>query len=349
MTLWIGSASGTDDIPYFGGEYSSFLVGQRMLGVQTYIPVTTEDDPQPIEYDEVARLFDRMNGGELDQSAGIDTSQYLMTNGGTYFAPLSGIYRTVDGNVPMMSYLVVYSDGSEDTFSQGSYIRTIDEPNGKPITELEVGDRPLSNRGVSVKSIDPIVDGSSEAGISYTRASFDWDYSHGQERFYSAGSENAASIGLSFRVYQNNSDRGYAFFDDSRLETSNVLWEFSTDSGTHWTAYFAMPNKPYTRVSLPSKTNQIRVRAQSSTDVEWIRGYSIMPLTSMRGRFGSVGDPEIEEVSLMRWETTYPVNSPIFTYEDTDGNEVRTRRTALPQGSEFTLGDIGDISMTYLR
>ena len=183
------------------------------------------------------------------------------------------------------------------------------------------------------------------SGISYTRASFDWDSAHGQERFYSAGSEGAASIGLSFRVYQNNSERGYVFFDDSRLEASNVLWEFSTDSGSHWTAYFAMPNKPYTRVSLPGKTNQVRVRAQSSTDVEWVRGYSIMPLTSMRNMPKSDSSPDVDVVTPMRWETVGSVNSPIFTYEDGEGNEVRTRRFALPQGNDETLS--GDVSMTY--
>lgn len=96
-------------------------------------------------------------------------------------------------------------------------------------------------------------------------------------RTWGAQTADQESVGLQFSLRQldHNSD---AYFDNARLEVSNILWEFSPDGGRgRWYKLYEMPNRANTRVTLPYATNQIKLRAVSNNPEEWVQAIAVSP------------------------------------------------------------------------
>lgn len=98
------------------------------------------------------------------------------------------------------------------------------------------------------------------------------------------GQSNLAdeSIGLYIKLYRLISGHSYkttqAYFDNAIFNVSNVLWEFSPDGGDgKWYQLYDLPNRAYTRVTLPKQTTRLRVRALSNSLEEWVQSFAITP------------------------------------------------------------------------
>ena len=108
-------------------------------------------------------------------------------------------------------------------------------------------------------------------------------------RDFGFGDIEDETVGMQFRVYQNMEfDAGEerkAYFDNARFEVSNILWEFSPDSGEEsWYQLFDLPNRAYTRMTLPEATTTLRARAVSNSPDEWVQAFAITPIPDMQGK-----------------------------------------------------------------
>lgn len=329
---------------FMKGKVSSFTFGGKKLEEQTNF---VEIDNVQTSFNEINRLFKRLvehtkdrSGSHSGDSVALINStdkpiaqEHFMSNYGTFFAPMNDLFGQ-----KFTIYVIKFSNNEVKYYGKDSIIRTVENENATPQT-INVGDRLKDEPYIKIDSCEQVNDAKL---ICYTRPNTSWNYEHGKERIYTSSGEEPISIGLRFKIYQENSDRGYVYFDDARLETSNVLWEFSPDSGANWYCNFTLPNKPYQRLLFPHKTNQIKVRATSRSDNEWIRGYSIQPHASYKkyGKYISSGTETNPSVSLktgkMAWEMNYPVNSPIFTVKDTNNKTKKTRRFNMGQGVDAT-------------
>lgn len=97
------------------------------------------------------------------------------------------------------------------------------------------------------------------------------------------------TIGVQFRVYPQDvfglGEERKTYFDNARFEVSNILWEFSPDSGEEsWYQLFDLPNRAYTRMTLPEPTTRLRARAVSNSPDEWIQAFAITPIPDMQGK-----------------------------------------------------------------
>lgn len=68
-----------------------------------------------------------------------------------------------------------------------------------------------------------------------------------------------------------------AWFDNSRMLVSGVLWEFSNDGGHRWYPMYDIANTDYTRMNLPGASDRIRARAWSSDPSMWVQGIAVFP------------------------------------------------------------------------
>ena len=249
------------------GSVSAFTVGSRELSSYSAVRI---GETVATEVDEVERLFHRLDMRQSDpfflnpQHTGVIAKTQIMTTGATFFAPLGASSTYPTGR--MEAVRVTLSDGSERTFANSAFVRTVSHPNGVLAATLSVGDALDEDPTATIDSVENV------ENVCYTRPPFEWNYAHGAERVSNLDTDDSTTIGLTFRLVQPESNRGYVFFDDARLEVSNILWDYSPDSGNTWYSIFALPNQPYMRLSLPSKTNQVRVRATSRSDEDWVRG-----------------------------------------------------------------------------
>ena len=114
----------------------------------------------------------------------------------------------------------------------------------------------------------------------------------GDIRSYGLGDIEDETVGMQFRIYQQDSfsagGEHKAYFDNAQFKVSNILWEFSPDSGEEsWYQMFDLPNRAYTRMTLPEATTRLRVRAISNSPDEWIQAFAIMPIPDMQERESS--------------------------------------------------------------
>lgn len=129
------------------------------------------------------------------------------------------------------------------------------------------------------------------------------------------GESNLAdeSVGLSIRLYRAVSGHSYkttqAYFDNAIFNVSNVLWEFSPDGGEgKWYQLYDLPNRAYTRVTLPAQTTRLRIRALSNSLEEWVQSFAITPKPDYQ-KLGNEDRPPdapslvMDKYGYMRWDT----------------------------------------------
>lgn len=157
-------------------------------------------------------------------------------------------------------------------------------------------------------------------------------------RSWGANTDKDETIGLNFRVYRDGAAPvagNVAYFDNSRVLVSNILWEFSSDGGKNkWYQLYDLPNRAYTRVTLPDPTNRLRVRALSNNPQEWVQAFAVSPKVdyqnSMSRDFAwsvSGGGLSIDGFGYMTWSRAVGgYGSAIYHVYQSDGYELgRTR------------------------
>ena len=114
------------------------------------------------------------------------------------------------------------------------------------------------------------------------------------------------------------------WFDNAQVKLSNILWEFCPGDGDgKWYQLYDLPNKAYTRMTLPDATNRLRIRAMSNNPDEWVQNIVLTPKPDYQtspqkygaaGEGISIGDITVDQFGYVSWETSGS-NENIVTYE----------------------------------
>ena len=89
-------------------------------------------------------------------------------------------------------------------------------------------------------------------------------------------------VGVKFRITRqtsvSSSDTATVWFDNASFKTTDILWEFNVDGGDgRWWPLYQIPGREFLRVTVPKRTNSVRIRAYSSNTSEWIQKVVIFP------------------------------------------------------------------------
>lgn len=136
---------------------------------------------------------------------------------------------------------------------------------------------PTDPRATTGANMFAVLDESGETGPEYhVRQTFD-RYPNEMEKGRSWGKndDTTESVGLSFELYTSGS--ATAWFDNSMFRYSNLLWEFSPDGGNKWYQWYDLPNKAFSRMTLPRPTNTLKARVMSNNPQEWLQAFAIVP------------------------------------------------------------------------
>lgn len=195
--------------------------------------------------------------------------------------------KSAQGSVRMVRY------GAREL---GEYTYNIFDPSiengiGKSITVNEIKrffDRAGKGTSVPTTTTDPrattwanmfaVLDEMGSTGPEYhVRQSYNkYPESVEKGRSWGKNDDTTDSVGLSFNLYSDDG-AGEAWFDNARFRYSNLLWEFSPDGGNKWYQWYDLPNKTYTRMTLPRQTNTLKARVLSNNPQEWLQAFAIVP------------------------------------------------------------------------
>lgn len=167
--------------------------------------------------------------------------------------------------------------------------------------------------------------------------------------------QKVLTLGLSFSLFQEtvaDDPKEYpanqAYFDNASLEVSNVLWEFSPDSGKEkWYQMYTLPNKAYCRMSFPTATNRIRARALSDNPDEWVQAFTIKPVPNyqIEGReFVFSGNVKVDGFGYVTWpKASGGFGTPIYRLYLEDGGEL----IATTRDTHYQLAEYWDFETRY--
>lgn len=160
----------------------------------------------------------------------------------------------------------------------------------------------------------------------------------GDFRSWGLNEDAVQDVGLSLQVRAKDGSSKPVYFDNASLKYSNILWEFSPDAGAgKWYQLYDLPNRAYTRVTLPDATNTLRARALSSNPDEWVQSFAITPKPDYQHGFVSDGGSMIvapdefwvryDEVDgYVRWsDLVLEAGSPLYEVE-LDGEVIHRTR-----------------------
>lgn len=138
---------------------------------------------------------------------------------------------------------------------------------------------PTDPRATTGANMFAVLDGIGPQGEGpeyHTRQTFGY-YPQEMEKGRSWGKndDTTESVGLSFDLYTTGA--GTAWFDNSMFLYSNLLWEFSPDGGNKWYQWYDLPNKAYSRMTLPRPTNTLKARVMSNNPEEWLQAFALIP------------------------------------------------------------------------
>jgi len=86
------------------------------------------------------------------------------------------------------------------------------------------------------------------------------------------------SVGISFTIRKETLDGSVTWFDNALLTTSNLLWEFNTMGGAgRWWQLYDIPNRAWTRITLPYPTDTLRLRCISNMKNDYVQTMAIVP------------------------------------------------------------------------
>ena len=144
----------------------------------------------------------------------------------------------------------------------------------------------------------------------------------GAMRTYGESTIADESIGLHLNLYRLSEGHNYrttqAYFDNAIFDVSNVLWEFSPDGGNgKWYQLYDLPNRAYTRVTLPKQTTRLRVRALSNSLDEWVQSFAVTPKPSYQkigNEVNALGTITLalDEYGYMKWSSITSGNGNIY-------------------------------------
>lgn len=285
------------------GSMRMLRVGNRLLGEYEYDTLDisqlgSDEHSEHITVNELQRFFDRAGRG----SAGATITDPRMTTGATMFAPLC-----VEDEDRVINE--VWSDLlNENWYSR----RGFDWDRG--INRFDDTVRPYYKRSFANETISSV---------------------EGGYRSYGAQNVEQESVGLSFKLTQVDSAEE-AYFDNSRFEVSNILWEFSPDGGRNrWYQLYELPNQKV-RITLPRATQSLRLRAISNSPDEWVQSVAVTPKVDFQNRYakglrwkldGESEEPweyiEMDDFGYLSWpEAVDGRGDPIYTVFWTPGEGV---------------------------
>lgn len=119
-------------------------------------------------------------------------------------------------------------------------------------------------------------------------------------RTWGVGTDQDDSIGMTLRLTREDEcsspGAGTVWFDNARLDVSDILWEFNASHGAgRWYQLYQMPYHGKVRFSFPNATNNVVARAFSSDPTEWVQSVRIDPVV----------DPMAELNLPMTWEPNF--------------------------------------------
>lgn len=207
--------------------------------------------------------------------------------------PIMRIGNCFEGGKSAQGYIrmVRYGARKLDEYTYNVFDPEIETGVGESITVDEIKrffDRAGKGEQVPTTTTDPrattganmfaVLDEDGKSGPEYhVRQTYE-GYPHEMEKGRSWGKndDTTDSVGLSFQLYSDDG-AGEAWFDNGRFEYSNLLWEFSPDGGNKWYQWYNLPNKTYTRMTLPRQTNTLKARVLSNNPQEWLQAFAIIP------------------------------------------------------------------------
>lgn len=163
----------------------------------------------------------------------------------------------------------------------------------------------------------------------------------GEFRSWGANTDRDETVGLIFSVYRTDDhpvSESSVYFDNSMVKVSNILWEFSPDGGDgKWYQLYDLPNRAYTRVTLPECTNRIRLRAISNNPEEWVQAIAVVPKPNYQSLdiedlewSDGKGELSIDGFGYMTWSVARGGNgSPIYHIFNSDDFELGRTRNAI--------------------
>ena len=169
-------------------------------------------------------------------------------------------------------------------------------------------------------------------------------------RSWGANTDRDETIGLRFSAYREGASgqqSSVAYFDNSRVRVSNILWEFSPDGGrSKWYQLYDLPNRAYTRITLPDPTNRLRVRAVSNNPEEWVQGIAVTPKVDYQSVGGSEfawsvpgGGLSMDGFGYLSWSKAVGgCGTPIYAVYGPDGYEIGRTRDLYWQLEDFEAG-----------
>ena len=181
----------------------------------------------------------------------------------------------------------------------------------------------------------------------------------GAMRTYGESTIADESIGLHLNLYRLSEGHNYrttqAYFDNAIFDVSNVLWEFSPDGGNgRWYQLYDLPNRAYTRVTLPKQTTRLRVRALSNSLDEWVQSFAVTPKSSYQkignevNALGAI-TLTLDKYGYMKWNAIASGNGNIYyqvweirelSSEDTEEGSFTQNLIATTRDSHFQLTSI---------
>ena len=106
-------------------------------------------------------------------------------------------------------------------------------------------------------------------------------------------------VSLSFRVYNKSGfkqSESQSWLDNAVFDLSSILWEFNPTKGNgRWYPLYDLPNRAYTRITLPRPTTTMRIRALSNNPDEWIQNFAIMPVPDYQTQY-------VDAVDELNWD-----------------------------------------------
>lgn len=161
-------------------------------------------------------------------------------------------------------------------------------------------------------------------------------------------------VGLRLAVISQKKMSQPVYFDNASLKISNILWEFSPDSGAgKWYQLYDLPNRTYTRVTLPDPTNTLKVRAISSNPQEWIQAIAVTPRPDYQAGFvGSevvqpIANATVDPTGYVRWDDAkLSGGTPIYSIE-VDGVTVGSTRAPYFYLESYDEGQVVSIVAQY--
>lgn len=157
-------------------------------------------------------------------------------------------------------------------------------------------------------------------------------------------------VGIKFKITRldgtTSSDLGTVWFDNASFLTSDILWEFNTNHGDgRWWPLYQIPSRKFVRVTIPYRSDSLRLRAYSSNTGEWVQKAIVFPRDDAQTLDSQIAyNPTsltLDEYGYMSWEPadggTGRITYGIFGGDSSDTSSMTQIATTSDSHYQLTL------------